>query len=247
MSGHPLCLAIETSNPTADPSVPGEVALARCADWMNETAPITTLASEVLNPAARHDDALLPAIDRLFTSAGAARSELGRIAVSIGPGGYSAIRIAVATARMIAEVTGAACVPVESAVVASRAPSLPDRFAVLLASKRDTVWATLFSRRPAGPAQPDGPGELIDAPALAARRLTGTPLTIVSDENIPDSFRSLAASRGWPIVPVRLRGAALLDASRGVAGVTTDALAPLYPREAEAVRKWRELGRAAPR
>lgn len=247
MSGDSLCLAIETSNPSADPSAPGEVALARCSDWMDEGAPIVTFASEVLSPAARHDDALMPAIDRLFIRAAVDRTELHRVAVSIGPGGYSAIRIAIATARMIAEVTGASCVPVESAVVASRASGLPQRFVVLLASKRDTVWATPFSRPPARPPTPLGPGELLDAPGLAAAHPGDEPLTIVADENLPDSFRSLAAAEGWPVRPIRLRAAPLLEASRGLAGVPADALAPLYPREAEAVRKWRELGRAAPR
>lgn len=247
MSGDSLCLAIETSNPSADPSAPGEVALARCGDWMNEAAPIIVLASEVLSPAARHDDALMPAIDRLFSSAGADRSRLCRIAVSIGPGGYSAIRIAVATARMIAEITGAACVPVESAAVAARAPGLPERFIVLLASKRETVWATAFLKPCDGPPHALATGALVDAPALGAMHAIGAAMTIVADDNLPDTFRLLAAARGWPVTPIRLRAASLLEASRGVAGVPPDALAPLYPREAEAVRKWRELGRGAPR
>jgi len=247
MSGDPLCLAIETSNPSADPSAPGEVALARCSDWTGHEAQIVTLANEVLSPAARHDDALMPAIERLFIHAGVDRAALRRIAVSIGPGGYSAIRIAIATARMIAEVTGAACVPVDSAVVAAQASGLPERFTVLLASKRDTVWATPFSKPDDGPPRAIVTGALVDAAAFDAMHRGVTPLVIVADDNLPEPFRSLAASRGWPVTPIRLRAAALLKASRGVAGVLPEALAPLYPREAEAVRKWRELGRANPR
>ncbi len=246
MPGDSLCLAIETSNPSADPMVPGEVALARCADWTNPAAPIELLAAERLSPRARHDDALAPAIDRLFTSSGLAPSDLARVAVSIGPGGYSALRIAVAGARMIAETTGAGCVGVETAAVAARADGLPSRFAVLLASKRETVWATVYERSvPSGEPKELAAGRLVDAAALSGLADPMAFTAIVADTFLPDSFREAASRSGWAVLPLTLGAVPLLLASRGRASTPPEGLLPLYPREAEAVRKWRELGRAA--
>lgn len=246
MPGDPLCLALETSNPSADPAVTGEVALGRCADWSSPAAPIEVLAREQLSPRARHDDALAPAIDRLFTSTGLAPTDLARVAVSIGPGGYSALRISVAAARMIAEATGAGCVGVETAAVAARADGLPARFAVLLASKRDTVWATVYERASAT----SEPKELVAGGLLDASALTHlaaqTPFdAIAADAFLPDAFHDAASRSGWATLPLTLGAVALLHASRGRATTPPEGLLPLYPREAEAVRKWRELGRAA--
>ncbi|MFZ4576265.1 MAG: hypothetical protein ACOYN0_17915, partial [Phycisphaerales bacterium] len=97
-----LTLAIETSNPSAwGPESrfrPG-VAL-RWTDGRGER--------EAVAIDAPHYDDLAGAIARLVERAGIQPRELRRVAVSIGPGGYTATRLGVATARMIAEATGAA-------------------------------------------------------------------------------------------------------------------------------------------
>ena len=86
-SEYPLTLAIETSNPSAHENAAG-VALVR----LREGEP-QIIGIEHLRTASRHDDALMPAIERLFDAANLAPQDLDRVAVSIGPGGYTSTRI----------------------------------------------------------------------------------------------------------------------------------------------------------
>ncbi|MGP1346073.1 MAG: tRNA (adenosine(37)-N6)-threonylcarbamoyltransferase complex dimerization subunit type 1 TsaB [Phycisphaerales bacterium] len=122
----------------------------------NEADGVRCLAHRALEPRERHDDALAPMIDAACREAGIAPGALGAIAVSLGPGGYTACRIAAATAQCIAEATGCACfgVPTARALAHAEAMSMAmapgaahpagQRFAVLLAWKREDVWRQIF-------------------------------------------------------------------------------------------------------
>jgi tRNA A37 threonylcarbamoyladenosine modification protein TsaB len=63
----------------------------------------------------------MPAIDRLFRRLGLTPESLrgGPVAVSIGPGGFTGLRIAVSTAKMLAETLGVKIIAVPSALVAA--------------------------------------------------------------------------------------------------------------------------------
>src|SRR5262245_58553079 len=99
-----LCLAIEISNPSA--AAGAGVALGRAG------AGLQVLVVEALAPERRHDDDLVPSIDRVFRRAGCSPGEIGLVGVSIGPGGFTSLRIAIAAAKMICEATGSRCVGV---------------------------------------------------------------------------------------------------------------------------------------
>lgn len=107
-----LMLAIETSQHR------GSVAV---------KLPDGRIDSESLSPKKRHDDDLLPAIDRLFARNNLKPRDLsdGAVAVSIGPGGFTGLRIAVATAKMFAETLGAKIIAVPSALVAAEGLAFP--------------------------------------------------------------------------------------------------------------------------
>ena len=83
----PLTLAVETSTPV------GSVALGSGQ---------RLLAEIVIAESARHSELLLPAIDQLFHYAGAAHTQLGRIVVGGGPGSFTGLRVAAATAKGLA-------------------------------------------------------------------------------------------------------------------------------------------------
>jgi tRNA threonylcarbamoyladenosine biosynthesis protein TsaB len=232
-----LTLAIEISNPSSGPR--GEVRAGPESTVL--AGPGVALArdggepdTELLNQTGRHDDDLMPAIDRLFRRAGARPADLSRIALSIGPGGYTSLRIAVATAKLLAEATGAQVLPIPSAHVA--AFFIPDAAPMLvcLASKGTTAHATLL---PAGPhrfahAQVLG---LIDAAALAPSGCR----TIVGDRFLPEPFRDAAQRAKIPILEPVFAAASLLHLARAASPADPLALAPLYAREAEAVTQWR--------
>lgn len=229
MSRHaPLILAIEISNPSAwtpDQGIRPGVALGE----KSPSGRASLLGVEPVDLAKPHDDDLIPAIARLFARTGCRPDQIGLVAVSIGPGGYTALRIAVTVGRFIAWSVGARVAGVPSArVVAARvAPAGP--FAVALASKGDDAFVTRFRSA----SEPPDKGMLMRAEDLAGLGVG----VLVADRFLPASMRARAAELGIRIVPPLFDPAALLD----LAGVGDDpaTLHPIYPREPEAVVKWR--------
>jgi tRNA threonylcarbamoyladenosine biosynthesis protein TsaB len=226
-----LYLGIETSNPSAwsegSPTRPG-VAAARAGG-----AGLEVLGAEPIALRPNEDD-LMPAIDRLFRQVRLAARDLTHVAVSVGPGGYTAVRLAVTAAKMISEATGAQCLPVPTAGVVARRVEHGQVFAVGLASKGESVYVTLFDA--AGFAT--GPGRLMtaaDLPSLGAGLL-------VVDRFLPEAMRRRVAELGIEVRPPVFDPVACIEAAMaGVAPVDPADLLPLYPREPEAVTKWRQL------
>lgn len=222
-----LILAIETSNPGAGPA---GVAVARAAHAHDVTI------VETLHPAHRHDDGLMPAIDRAVRRAGGTPDAIVRIAVSCGPGGYTALRVACVTAVALAEAAGAEAVPVPTAAVArTGAAGITGACAVALASKDDRAHVTAFPAgwRP-GDAVPDG--TLIDADAL-------DPVTmpvLLADAHLPAAFSLAAARLAIRIQPITLDPASCLSAGILMPAVDPAHIRPIYPREPDAVTLWRK-------
>jgi tRNA threonylcarbamoyladenosine biosynthesis protein TsaB len=229
-----LTLAIETSNPSSPGCRPG-VAIGLLGPGGAEVLGVEALASE-----SRHDDDLMPAIDRLWRRlAGAGRvaskREIALVAVSAGPGGFTGVRVAVAAAKSIAEACGAMCVGVPSAAVAARRVSagLAAPFGVLLASKRQTAVATVFE----GPGGPWGEPVEVDAPGLEALGVRA----VVADGFLPEAMHRVCVRLGLPVEPPVFDAAGCLEAAAGLEAVDPASLMPIYGREPEAVRRWREL------
>ncbi len=199
-------------------------------------AGVDLLASEPLAPETRHSDDLMPAIARLFDRAGADRERLGRVLVSTGPGGFTALRIAVASAKMLAETLGAELVPVPSALVAASSLDPADApVLVCLASKGSTAFAVRFEHPARGDlAQTLG---ILDATGMEGAGVR----TIASDEHLPEPIARRAAELGIKLVKPHLSAEALMRVGHAMPAVDPLELAPIYPREPEAVRKWREL------
>ncbi|MBI1189185.1 MAG: hypothetical protein GC200_00670 [Tepidisphaera sp.] len=237
-----LTLGIETSNPSArvgdDAGWGPEVALA----WAGPEG-VRLVDREGLDLSNPHDDDLLPAIARLCARAGVKPREIGRVAVSIGPGGFTATRIAVAAGKMIAEVTGALCVPVPSAWVAAcqamRAAPFEGGLAVALAVKGATAFVTEFDAGEFPIARGHGVlrtrEELMELPGRGVGTLLGDRflLDLVGD--------SLAGVRGLTVRGMGFDALSCIEMAGLSAPVDPAALVPMYPREAEAVTKWREL------
>lgn len=225
MPGPDLTLAIEASNPTAG----------ACGVAVGDGQRL--LGEEPVRETTRHDDDLMPAIDRLTRRLGIGPRDLGRVAVSVGPGGYTAVRTAVATAKMIAEGVGARCVPVPTALVAAvRAARTPGAFVVCLASKGDSTHATAFDEPggngPIGPMRPRG---LIEAGGVATLGVN----RLIADTFLPAAIATAAAAAGIAIEPLHLSAAACCEASLGLPAIDPVELLPCYPREPDAVTQWR--------
>lgn len=227
----PLILAIETSNPsawTADQAVRPGVALG-----IGGPQGVRVLGAERVDASKPHDDDLLPAIDRLFRRLGRAPAQVGLVAVSTGPGGYTALRIAVTVGRFIAWSAGARTVGVPSARVVAARVIGPGPFAVALASKGENAYVTRFRSS----LEPDGDGSLMDRDGL--ERL-GVPL-LVADRFLPEAMRARALELGMRLEPPVFDPQALLELAPSLPALDPSALHPIYPREPEAVVKWRAM------
>ncbi len=253
-----LFLAIETSQRAAS------VALRDRSGAMHE---------ESLSPKKRHDDDLLPAINRMFARANLRSADLrgGAVAVSIGPGGFTGLRIAVATAKMLAEALQVRLVAVPSALVAAEGtmtdqpPAISDEAAesvlVALACKNDTFWLTRMEKAQSIKHKAQSPSQAL--PTRSHWRIVGQPgiarsdtfdfsgvRAVIADEHFPDSARSRVEHAGIPIVqPIFAARSCLAVGERMLMqGETVDPLhlLPLYPREPEAVTLWNARSQARP-
>lgn len=214
-----------------------------------------TIHEEPLSPRKRHDDDLLPAIDRVFARAGLASKDLrgppcgppsGAVCVSIGPGGFTGLRIAIATAKMFSEALGVRLASVPSALVAAEGSGQHGgTMLVALACKNDSFWATRVTRIgiEGGETQSVGwsiagePG-IVRADSFDVADICA----VVADEFFPDAARARVIAAGIPILPLALSARSVLKIGEGMLarGETVDPLhmRPLYPREPEAVTLW---------
>lgn len=235
-----LVLAIETSNPGG-----GGDAGSVCVGVLGEGGGAEVLAHHVLSPASRHDDALMPAVAMVCERAGVGAKDLRRIAVSVGPGGFTSVRIAVTTAKMIGEVTGAACVAVPTALAVAHgvaAGGFVGTLGVLLAWKREDVWRQRFAVGVGGSRV-----EQLDVGGIVPIGVATSGCdAVTADAELARMLGEVGAGPGGGagagrVITPGFDARWVLEASRGLAAVDPALLLPIYPREPEAVTKWRLL------
>lgn len=242
-------LAIESSNPSAEDfanrageperasGVPGGGGMGVALAEMAADGATWAIAGEVLVEPLRRgggrEDDLMPAIDRVCRRAGVDAGRIGLVAVSVGPGGFTALRVSVTVANVISYAKGSLCVAVPSASVVARRIVHSERFAVLLASKGPTAFATVFSpgwdRTGLSPI-----GKIVGAPDIGELDVD----LIVADRHLAAPIRREAESRGIRIEPPTFDPAACLELATLLPGAPAGTLLPLYPREPEAVTLW---------
>lgn len=107
---------------------------------------------------AGHAERLLPMIEAVLADAGLAFTDVTRIAVTLGPGGFTGLRVGISAARAFALALGVPVVGLTSLHVAARvaAPGLAaqardGRFVVAAPAGRGAVFAQLFAGADASP------------------------------------------------------------------------------------------------
>ncbi len=183
-----------------------------------------------------HGSRLLTLAEQVLADAGLAWRDLDRIAVGVGPGGFTGLRIGLATARALSRGTGLELVAVGSLkALALGAPAGPPVLAVLDARRGEAfaaAWSPGLARELLAPAAlaPDALAEWVAA-------LSPAPLA-VGDGAI--RFREQLEAAGAAVAPDGDRAHRLLAASvcrLGATGTPTprDALLPHYAREPDAI------------
>ena len=226
-----LVLALDASTPVTT------VALARVSGDDREVLAEISIPSR--GPSGAASGTLLPAAHAALGFAGEDLSSVGTILVGVGPGTFTGIRIAAATARALCLGTGAA--PAKNSTLdALAAPALtghPDVLAVL-----DARRGQVFARRYA----PDGPTIGIICAGPEDLSLGGEPL-LVGDGAVRyrDELARLGSvpSDGSPLHRVSAVGHVM---SADLQPVDVGEIVPIYVREpdAEARRDLNPWGRS---
>jgi tRNA threonylcarbamoyladenosine biosynthesis protein TsaB len=190
----------------------------------------------------RRASELIAAVDGLFGELGRRPGEVDVIAVSVGPGSFTGLRIGVTFAKTFALATGAKVVAVPSMdVLAANAPATAaGNVAVVLDAKRGEVFSGLFQRRDGTrhKARPDRIGTPAELLAEAGRplfllgeglRIHGAALTGPGIEQAGEEL--------WNAEPEVV---AQLGGALAAAGEFADAdrLSPVYLRRPEAEEVW---------
>lgn len=188
----PLILAVETSSRV------GSVALALGPDLLEVSAFSAPL---------RHSNEIIPTIDRLLQHRGYAPPEIEQIHISIGPGSFTGLRIAVTMAKtmhlagavkvvtvdsldVVAANLSDACMSSPATPDSQQAMSIPDRVVALFDAKRGQFYAAAYERVPAGGMAADNAGYQIPAPENTSWRKIA-PDRLMSAREIIDGFAGI--------------------------------------------------------
>jgi tRNA threonylcarbamoyladenosine biosynthesis protein TsaB len=127
-----------------------------------------------------HAEALMPLLMEVLAEAGIGFGDLGQIAVGVGPGSFTGIRIALAAARGIGLAAGLPVVGVDSfSAVAAALPAPPrpgEALLIVIDSKREALFGQYYDTELA----PIGETHVLGPVALLARRPPGQ-LVIAGD------------------------------------------------------------------
>jgi len=225
-------LAIETSSRTGSAALATEAAVA---------------ASARLSGQMNHAGELMPAVDALLKEQGWAADTLTDIFVSIGPGSFTGLRIAVTVARTLAWSVGARIVAVPTVDVLARnalgANPAPANLAIILDAKREQVYAAAFELHGGTyekviDAHLAEPGPFLDR--------CPQPLAVLGEgiayhqEAIDESGATILDQGLWVPRAEHVYHAGMQTARAG-AYTPGGVLLPLYIRRPEAEEKWEQL------
>jgi len=200
-----------------------------------------TLGEALFEAGMVHGREIAPAADRLLRAAGKGPADLGLVAVDIGPGSYTGLRVGLSAAKGLAYALGRPMIGVPSLdVLAEAAKGLGPILATALDAKWDQVYGALYEIRSG---RPERTTEMLaERPeAFAARVPAGA--MVVGDAL--ERHEALFSARGAKAAPRELWSpkpsiVASLGLERHRAGQRHDAatLVPLYLRKTEAEEKF---------
>ncbi len=172
---------------------------------------------------------------------GVAPKTIELVVVSIGPGGFTGLRTAVAIAKMVSLVTGAAIVPIETAIsVAHHANKGSGPFFVVSGVKQDSFWLSKVQKE----AEHWVCGAGVSTLTEMNKNLSNA-RAVFGDSYLPESVRTTCTANNVDIYNSSTSASSLLALGTqlyiedNTASVDPLELVPLYPREPEAVRLWK--------
>lgn len=203
-------------------------------------SPDGAMAEREIGPQQSTAAALAPEIDALLTELGLRPADLRAIAVTLGPGSFTGLRVGVTTAKTLAYATGAAVIGVDTlhAVAEQSEAAIADVW-VLLDAQRKQVYAACWQRDSAAEWRRAAPTAILDldslTEALPARAWVTGPGCALLDERARAALQ-LAPRETWS---PRAATIARIGLRRWSADDVDDVwrLAPTYIRRAAAEEK----------
>jgi tRNA threonylcarbamoyladenosine biosynthesis protein TsaB len=172
---------------------------------------------------------LVPMIARAMAAAGLGFGELDLIAVTLGPGAFTGVRIGIATAQGLALATGVPALGLgsfEAVAAAVPAAALDGRsLMVAIESRREELYLQAFDNA----RTPLGEGALVAAEHWLERAPAG-PLVLAGDgaERLRPSLRDRDVAMAPRVGSIDAGALARLAAARWQAGFRTERLEPCY-------------------
>lgn len=159
-----------------------DTALEACAAAVLDTDHGEITASETLSMVRGHAEALMPLVARVMGAAGIAFADLDRIAVTIGPGSFTGLRVGISAARGIALAAGKPAIGL-STLAGFAAPLIAEddstNVVAAIDARHDRVYLQVFGTG----------GRTLVAPRVATLRdavraaITGPPRVVGSAAN----------------------------------------------------------------
>ncbi len=219
--------------------------------------PAGVQAEFVLTGRRRHVETLTPALQHVLAQVGLAPPELGAIAVDIGPGLFTGLRVGVATAKALAQSLGIGVLGATSLDILTAGASAAGHRGLVLAcvdARRAEVFAAVHRLDADGSVAATPMAPALFAPAdlvLALETLGGAPVLAAGDgalryrrvlEVVP-GVGTVAPVLSFP-PPAALLDLALVRLAAGESPVEPGSLVPLYMREADATSNFARAQRA---
>ena len=192
----------------------------------------------------QHGETLLPLLDHLLKLAHLRIEDIDLLAVGLGPGSFTGVRIGVATAKGLSLARGTKMVGVRTSRVLGRAASGALR-AVVIDAKKDEVFVAVFRAEPSGALTQiledvhGAPSEV--AMQLAALSHAEGPITLLGSALVAHhaTFRALLPSaiflpQAWSAPRGDVLALEAFEAFEARGADDPSALVPVYVRGADA-------------
>lgn len=224
-SNHPITLALELSQSA------GSVAMSHSNGVIVEKS---------VESGRREQDDVMPSIESIAQELQISPRDISRVVVSVGPGGFTGLRSSVAIAKMIALVSGAKIIPIETAMsVVANARIDTGTCLVVSGVKQESFWLSIL--------RVNGGAITCDASLSETKDLSCVleeASVLFGDAYLPQSVRAIAKGANTEIREPKTSAKTVLELGlrlykeNKVQAIDPLALLPLYPREPEAVRVW---------
>lgn len=104
-----------------------------------------TLGELYLDMGPSHSEKLVPAIDRMLTDLGIGRKDLNGVAVSLGPGSFTALRVGISTAKGLSYSLGIPVIGASSLeIIAMNLPFAPVQVCAVTDARKGELYAAMF-------------------------------------------------------------------------------------------------------